>query len=299
MKTPFYRYACMGILSVSALGIASGVRAQSGNNSVDDADWQQPVATVGGGCPIESPNGMALYTASGSAGTLDIWVYRMDHRTGEFSDRTRLEAPVSLDDANDFCPTPLDGNGLMFVSNRIGDSSCGSTDIYITRHNAFPEKSLSDAIVLGCAPDGPNTTGTEFSPALIKTKNGTFLYYSSDVDGDQDIYVSEQMQDGSFSQGIPVAGVNTDADDRQPNLSEDGLIMVFASNRDDADYGGGFDIFITRRDNLASPWHAPRNLSWDLVFATQPLDETRPSLSRALERLYYGANGTVYQSTRQ
>ena len=67
------------------------------------SEWGTAQATVGGGCPIESRDGNQLYTASGRAGTLDIWTYRRDGRNGEFTDRTRLEAPVSLDDADDFC----------------------------------------------------------------------------------------------------------------------------------------------------------------------------------------------------
>ena len=259
------------------------------------SEWGSPQATVGGGCPIESPDGNRLYTASGSAGTLDIWTYRRDGRKGEFTDRTRLEAPVSLDDANDFCPTPLAGFWLMFVSDRSGQDSCGGPDMYVTQYRPDPAKSFGPATNLGCAPDGPNTAGVEFSPALLNTAAGTFLYYSSNVEGDQDIYRSEMTPDGKFSAGQPVAGLNTAADDRQPNVSRDGLTIVFASDRDT----GGFDIFMSTRESLDAPWSTPRNLSVELGFPTAPLGETRPSLSWDLKRLYYGADGTIYVSERK
>ncbi len=262
-------------------------------------NWSSPVSTVGGGCPIESPDASALYTASPSAGTLDIWVYQRDRVTGEFYNRTRLGAPVSDDNAADFCPTPLPGHHLMFVSTRDNTNGCGGPDMYATRYRAFPQKSYEDAVILGCAPDGPNTAGAEFSPSLITTRLGTYLYYSSDISGNQDIYVSTMAKDGTFSEGMPVAELNTSFADQMPNVSYDGLTMVFASTRDDATYGGGFDIFVSTREDLTSPWSTPYNLSWNLAFPSQALSETRPSLSRDMQRLYYGAGGLVYQSTRE
>jgi hypothetical protein len=260
------------------------------------SEWSEPVPTVGGGCPIESRDGNYLYTASRSAGTLDIWTYRRKGRAGEFTDRTRLEAPVSLDDADDFCPTPLAGFWLMFVSDREEEGACGGTDMYVTQYRPSPAKSFGGAKNLGCAPDGPNTAGTELSPAIINTSEGTFLYFSTDVvDDQQDIYRSEMLPDGSFSPGVPVTELNTDMDDRQPNLSRDGLTIVFASDRDT----GGFDVFMATRESLSDPWSTPRNLSVELAFPTQPLGETRPSISWDRKRLYYGAAGTVYVSERK
>ena len=257
-------------------------------------EWGPPLATVGGGCPIESRAGNELYTASGSDGTLDIWVYHRDGGTGMFGDRTRLGAPVSLDDADDFCPTPLTGYWLMFVSNREGDQACGGSDIYLARYRPTPRRSWGDAQHLGCAPDGPNTEGTEFSPSLVTTSQGTFLYFSSDSDGDQDIYRSEMAPDGSFGPGVPVASLNTQWHDQQPNVSRDGLTVVFASDRD----SGVFDVFMSTRESLEDEWSAPRNLSVELLFPTAGSSETRPSLSWDLKRLYYGSAGIVYVSER-
>lgn len=261
----------------------------------DFTEWGPPIATVGGGCPIESRDGNRLYTASASAGTLDIWVYQRDGRVGSFGNRTRLGEPVSLDDAEDFCPTPLTGNWLMFVSDRSGPDTCGKSDIYLARYRPTPPRSFGDARHLACAPGGPNTAGTEFSPALVTTAEGTHLYYSSDSDGDQDIYRSEMMPDGSFGPGVPVTSLNTSKDDRQPNLSRDGLTIVFASDRD----SGVFDVFMSTRESLEDEWSAPRNLSVELSFPTAGSSETRPSVSWDLKRLYYGSGGIVYVSERE
>lgn len=258
--------------------------------------WSKPASTgLGGGCPIESRNGNYLYTASPSAGTLDIWTYRRTGRAGEFGDRTRLEAPVSLDDANDFCPTPLPGHWLMFVSNRAVEGGCGDSDIYLTRYRPYPAESFGDAVNLGCAPDGPNTSGMEMSPSLVTTEAGSFLYFSSNVAGSHDLYRSTMGPDGSFSAPEPETDLNTDGDDRQPNVSRDGLTIVFASDRHNP---GLLDIFMASRESLDSPWSEPVNLSVALDSDTKGIGESRPSLSWDLKRLYFGAGGTVYVSKR-
>jgi hypothetical protein len=150
--------------------------------------------------------------------------------------------------------------------------------MYLARSRAIPADSWGEAQHLGCAPDGPNTEGTEFSPSLVTTAEGTFLYFSSDVGGNQDIYRSEMAPDGSFGPGAPVSSLNTASGDQQPNVSRDGLTIVFASNRDTG--GGVFDIFMAMRESLADDWSAPRNLSLEVGFPTAGASETRPSLSR-------------------
>lgn len=280
---------CTAGIGIPGLLVALSASAQPGPAY---EDWGVPQPTVGGGCPIESRDGNHLYTASGSAGTLDIWVYERNGRVGSFQNRTRIGEPVSLDDANDFCPTPLTGGWLMFVSNRSGPQACGSSDIYLARINSAQDSGV--ATHLGCAPDGPNTPGTEFSPSLVTTSEGSFLYFSSDDSGDQNIYRSEMAPDGSFGPGVAVAELNTTWDDRQPNVSRDGLTIVFASDRD----SGVFDVFMATRASLNDEWSEPRNLSLELAFPTAGASETRPSLSWDLQRLYYGAGGTVYVSER-
>jgi Tol biopolymer transport system component len=258
-------------------------------------EWSTPVATVGGGCPIETRDGNELFTASGSAGTLDIWAYNRTGRNAGFGNRRLIGPPVSLDNADDFCPTPLPGNWLMFVSDRGGDGVCGNTDIYIARYDTNPAQGPGTATNLGCAPGGPNTDGREMSPSLVTTGDGTFLYYSTNVGGDHDLYRSEMAPDGSFGPGSPVSALNTGFNDQQPNVSRDGLTIVFASDRD----SGVFDVFMATRDSTDAAWSAPRNLSVELTFPTAGASETRPSLSWDLTRLYYGSAGIVYVSERQ
>lgn len=281
-------------------------------------EWSVPVAVAPGGCPIESRDAGLLYTAAGPADAngLDIWALRRDGETDTYDSRTRLGDPASVESANDFCPTPVMGDWLMFVSTRDGPDKCGEpgpapgltgADIFLTRYAVgLPEAAGGDlqlqafgaAQRLACHPDGPNNKGTNLSPSLLTTADGGFLFYSSDHDGEeftgsQDIYVSEMGPDGSYGPGAPVVSLNTGFVDQQPNVSRDGLSIVFASNR-----GGNMDIFIATRDSLADEWSTPRNLSEEMEFPTAGLAEARPSLSWDQQRLYYGADGQVYLSKR-
>jgi hypothetical protein len=279
-------------------------------------EWSTPVAVGPGGCPIESRDGKLLYTAAGPADSngLDIWAYRRDGAT--YDSRTKLGAPVSVADANDFCPTPVMGDYLMFVSTRSGAEKCGEpgaapgltgSDMYVTRYgverpaasvSALQMQSFGEPKRLACYPDGPNTKGTSFSPSLLTTADGGFLFYSSNHNGvsptgSQDIFVSQMGPDGSYGPGTPVAALNTTFEDQQPNVARDGLSIVFASNR-----GGNMDIYIATRAKVTDDWSALRNLSVELKFPTVGSAETRPSLSWDLQRLYYGADGQSYTSTR-
>ncbi len=279
-------------------------------------EWSVPTAVAPGGCPIESRDGQFLYTAAGPADTngLDIWALRRNADTNTYDLRTKLGPPVSLDGTNDFCPMPANDDWLMFVSTRDGADKCGApgampgltgADLFVTRFTvevpaaggtALTLTSHGDAKRLACFPDGPNTAGTKFSPSLLNTAAGTFLFYSNTHDGvaptgSQDIFISELQPDGSYSPGVAVTELNTTFEDQQPNVSSDGLTIVFASNRD-----GNMDIFMATRATTEDAWSAPRNLSVQLNFPTKGSAETRPSISWDLQRLYYGADGQAFLS---
>jgi hypothetical protein len=260
------------------------------------------------GCPIESPDGLRLFIASnrdpvgGPSDTNDIYVAERPSVDSTFGAPVRLPAPVNST-AADFCPTPLSGKGLLFVSARTttdpvapSDVVCGAGDIYATRDH--PVRGWETPVNLGCSATGagPNSAGGEFSPSLVETNEGTLLFYSSPGPfGLQDIYVSQMRADGTFAPGTPITdpGLNTGANDQMPNVTRDGLEMVFASDR-----GGGaglFDIYVSTRQTTTDAWSAPMNLG-PAVNTTAA--ETRPSLSGDRERLHFGRSGDIWVSTR-
>lgn len=263
------------------------------------SDWSESTFTgLPGGCPIESRNGNKLFVAGGFDGTLDIFYYERNGRAKAFdaSSRTKVANPVSDPVYNDFCPTPLPGKMLLFVSNREG--GCGGTDMYASRYNPGKDE-WTEPRNLGCAPDGPNTSENELSPSLVKTAAGTLLYFSTgpEIANGQDIFESRMRMDGSFEPGMAVTELNTPGDvaDRQPNVGRNGLEIVFASNRDADGIG---DIWYASRNSVFEAWSTPVNLSDTVPFGTAAADESRPSFSWDGKRLYYGSGG-VYLSIRK
>jgi hypothetical protein len=305
-------HAKTSIWTLAAVALATALAAETVNATREYwSAWSLavPVAEANSasadGCPIESRDGLSLYIAStrpGGLGGNDIWAADRGSKDEPFGAPKHLDAPVNSV-ANDFCPTPIHGSFLMFVSERPGDATCGAGpglgDIYIIRRNAA--YGWSEPQHLGCAESGtgPNTAGAEFSPSLVHTAEGTFLYFSSNVSGNQDIYRSRLNRHGRFGLPVPVHELNTEFDDRMPNVRADGLEIVFSSLRPTDATGGNasthFDVYVSQRSSTRKPWSPPVNLG-DRV--NTPGNETRPSLSRDGERLYFGRDGDIYTSTR-
>lgn len=287
----------------------------------------QPVVAVNSvdfaeGCPIESPDGRSLYIASnrpGGSGKLDIWRSQRSRVWGWGPPKNL--GPVVNSAEYDYCPTPLRGAWLLFVTSNDteadgdpGNDDClpgppappppGSPapgDIFLT--HAHPFRGWQPPVHLGCYPDGPNTAGFEFSPSLVHTAEGTVLFFSSDGYPDSqshDIYVSHVLPDGTVLPGTRVAELSTEFDDRMPNVRRNGLEIVFSSNRPGG--AGGQDIYVASRLSTLDPWSAPQRIANPNI--NTAASETRASLSGDGTRLYFGRKldledpGDIYVSRR-
>jgi hypothetical protein len=254
------------------------------------------------GCPIQAPDGLSLYMASnrpGGVGLLDIWVARRTSTDDPFGEPENLGEPINSA-ADDFCPTPVRGGGLFFVSRRTTAESCGLGDIYFSRRN--PVHGWSPPSHLACAPDGPNSALDEQGPSYAEIDGRALLYFSrSSASVPGDIHVSEQLADGSYGPASPVVELNTGANDIQPNVRKDGLELVFSSNHAHPGAQGGQDLYVSTRASADAPWSAPVNLG---TAVNTPAGETRPSLSwDALTLLFGRAPGPegmsdIYITTR-
>jgi len=288
--------------------------------------WQDPRpvthvnSAAADGCPIESRDGLNLYIASnravpGAQGKLDIYRAQRDSTADPWGQPENLGASVNSSEF-DYCPTPLPGKWLLFVSSRQTADDCypgnvppppppggpSAGDIFLSREN--PAHGWTLPLPLGCYPNGPNTAGAEFSPSMVETDAGTFLFFSSNGYPDslgQDIYVSRVLDDGTVLPGERVAELSTAFDDRMPNVRKDGLEIVFSSNRAGAS-AFDQDIYVARRTSATAPWSAPERIDNPLINTTA--SETRASLSGDGTRLYFGRKlnladpGDVFVSER-
>lgn len=317
MKTRETRRAGTLVALMTGTALAASFQAGAHEDFFADSNWSTAVpalninTTFAEGCPIETADGLSLLFASTRPGGVpgnpptanDIWVADRDSLTSPWKPAKNLGEPINSI-ASDFCPTPVNGRWLFFVSERVdngtGTPPCGGGDMYLSRQS--PAGDWSAPRMLGCAPDGPNFSGPERSPSLVETDFGTFLFYSSNGgSGDQDIYMSRMRRDGTFGPGKVVRELSTDAEDIMPNVrarEDGGYEIVFSSNRTTwgkgKDAKGGQDVYVSYSRWLTD-WTAPRNLG---EAVNTPGGEQRATLSADGRRLYFGRDGDIYVSTR-
>lgn len=305
------RIGC-SLAAAAVVSLISGVVHAGGQHNL--ARWSKAVpvlelnSSVGDGCPIESEDGLSIFIASpreGSFGANDIWAADRTSIDAPWGEVRNLGEPINTMWA-DFCPTPVMGRYLFFVSERPGDgvgpAPCGGGDMYLARQS--PAGGWSAPELLKCAPKGPNTVGGERSPSLIETWHGTYLFYSTNGNGaTQDIYVSTLGPKG-FGSGKKIAALSTpDFEDIMPNvrLRADGALeMVFSSNR--TTWGkrqlafGGQDVYVSYSWWPTHGWSVPQNLG-DAVNTSGV--EQRATLSHDGKRLYFGRDGDIFTSSRK
>ena len=259
------------------------------------------------GCPIQAPDGLSLYIASnrprfaGDTRTdLDIWVAERASSDEPFGAPVNLGEPINST-ADDFCPTPVRGKGLFFVSREALPGACGLGDIYFTRRN--PVHGWSEPERLACAPAGPNSALDEQVPSYVEIAGEEQLYFSRStlpaaVSGE--VFMSVKVA-GAFGPAVAVSALNDPAaNDIQPNVRKDGLEIVLSSNRTGT--LGGQDILAATRDSVSDPWSAPVNLGSAVNTSNS---ETRPSLSWHASQLLFGRSpgpegmSDVYVTTRE
>jgi hypothetical protein len=281
----------------SAWAPAQKIDEIAGNSSELNTPFQD-------GCPIQSPNGLKLYLAStrprfaGDTRTdLDIWVARRASTNAPWGAPVNLGEPVNST-ADDFCPTPVRGRGLFFVSRKTTAESCGLGDIYFTRKRTGGWR---DPKHLACAPEGPNSALDEQGPSYVETDQVLLYFSRSSASVPGDIYVSEKLADGSFGPASPVGELNSSGNDIQPNVRKDGLEIVLSSNRAGS-LGNTQDIWVSTRASVGDLWSAPVNLG--TAVNTAEAAESRPSLSWDAQTLLFGrspgpeGSGDIYVSTR-
>jgi WD40 repeat protein len=279
------------LLATAAAAVAAGpyFTDWSGTQKIDEvagnhADLNTPALD---GCPIQAPDGLSLYMAStrpGGHGLLDIWVATRASTSDGWGPPVNLPEPINSA-ADDFCPTPIHGGGLLFASRRVIEGvTCGMGDIYFARLN--PANGWSEPEHFACAPDGPNSGLDEQGPSYMQGR----LYFSSGSAAvPADLYVSETTGDMRFGPASLIAELSLpNVNDIQPNIRKDGREIVFSSNRTGGQ--GGQDIWSATRASVDDAWSAPVNLGGGI---NTPFGESRPSFSWDAQQLLFGRAGPV------
>lgn len=230
--------------------------------------------------PAFSRDGLSLYFSStrrGGLGGEDIWVSQRPSTDDPWGPPVSLPTPVNTD-ANERSPDlSRDGHFLYFSSSRPGGA--GGFDIWASwRANTRDDFAWQPPVNLG---PGVNGTAGEFGPTYFENSVGGIptLFFTSNRAGGAggiDILASTLLTGGAFSPAVPVTELNTPQNDFRPAIRNDGLEIIFDSNRPGLG-SAARDLWVSTRASVTEPWSAPVNLGPPVN--TAALDETLPALS--------------------
>jgi WD40-like Beta Propeller Repeat len=169
-----------------------------------------------------------------------------------------------------------DGSTLWFSSERLG----GSDRLFMA------------TLIAGTTTFGPPaavslmSNGADDQHPYYRATGGGELWFSSTRGGQWDLYVAKKSGVG-FAAPTRIDELHTSAASRQPMITEDGLTLLFASER-----VGGLgmrDLWIARRPSVTTPFAAPEAVA----AVNSPADEFAGWLSPDGCRIYFSSDREV------
>jgi WD40-like Beta Propeller Repeat len=235
------------------------------------SDWSAPVNL---GSTINSPfsdqgaaisrDGLSLYFTSdrpgGLGGPFDMYVSQRASVDDPWGAPMNLGPIVNtvFDEGNP--AFSRDGHLLFFQSKRPG--GLGGIDLWVSRrehpHDDFdwqPAVNLGPTVNSAADDNGPSYFENEEDGAPQ-------LYFGSSRSGGlgaADIYLSEQLADGSFGPAVLVTELSSVSNENRPSIRHDGLEIFFQSNRIGS-LGTALDLWVATRASTLDAWSGPVNL---------------------------------------
>jgi hypothetical protein len=254
-----------------------------------------------------SQDNLSLYVATVRNGNVggfgsgpDIWVSRRETTASPWRKLENLGSVINTVGTEGAPNFSQDGHWMYFCSN--GQGGYGGFDIFRSYRSDVnddfawgPPENLGGTI---------NTDLNECDPFLFEDPNGggQTLYFSvfgsPDGMGDWDIFTSE-FRNGQWNASRLEADLDTPDRDTRMTLRQDGLEIVFSSNREGS--VGSIDLWRATRSRIGQRWSAPENLG---QLINSIADDRGPSMSTDGQMLYFSSNrvgarqGDVYLATR-
>jgi hypothetical protein len=242
-----------------------------------------------------SSDGLSLYFSDhpgapmppGGYGQSDIWITTRQTKDEPWGAPVNLGPLVNSSSQDEHPSISADSLSLYFGSNRPGGS--GSHDLWMTTRET-KDSPWSKPVNLGST---VNSQYSEWGPTI--STDGLSLYFSDYLSprpgghGQWDIYVTTRAT-SSDPWGTPVnlgPFVNSSGIDASPDISSNGLIMFFNSERSSG--SGGSDIWMTTRKTRNAEWETAINLG-PVVNASG--FDAQPNISADGSTLYYSSERT-------
>lgn len=258
-----------GLTCLAVVVLALSLAADSPKFS----DWSAPVSL---GPIVNSPfndfgpaisrDGLSLYFASNRPTDPDdlvqdqnIWVAQRPTEDSPWG----APVPVPVINTTTFIENvpalSRDGHWLFLNSNR--PEGFGDFDIWASfRFHAHDDFGWQPPVNLGA---GVNSAFFDAGASFFENDDVgvPLLFFGSSRPGGPggaDIYVSQQMADGSFGPASLVVELSSPQEDQRPAIRFDGLELFLFSNR--VGTFGGTDLWASTRNTVAEPWSPPENL---------------------------------------
>jgi len=188
-----------------------------------------------------------------------------------FSEPVNLGPTVNSSSLDGLATLSADGLTMVFASTRPGGQ--GSSDLWMCTRNS-PDEPFGEPVNLGPA---VNTSSTEWAPAL--STDSLILLFDSwrpGGQGSRDIWMCRrESPDEPFQRPVNLGlTVNGGEMDSGPELSADGLTLLFTSKR--AGGQGDSDLWLCTRTSPDEPFGEPANLGPTVNTASS---EFHPALS--------------------
>ena len=262
------------------------------------SDWSEPVnlgpvvnSSFSEGSPTVSKDGRSLYFASnreGQFGGNDIYVSQWDDITGWWGTPVNL-GPVVNTTFTEFSPDlSRDGHWLFFHSNRQPGSFTPGLDIWVSyREHVHDDFAWQTPVNLG---SGVNAPGLDTSPSFFENDDAGVpqLFFASNrnIQGANDIYVSDLLPDGTFSPAVLVPELSSPQVEPGVSVRFDGLEAFLFSARPPS---LGFDLWTATRETVFHSWSEPINLG---PVINSAFNENDPHITSDGRALYFASGRT-------
>jgi hypothetical protein len=214
--------------------------------------------------PAISKDGLSLYFTSdrpgGLGGPFDMYVSQRASVDDPWGAPMNLGPTVNtiFDEGNP--ALSRDGHLLFFQSKRPG--GLGGIDLWFAyREHTHDDFDWQTPVNLG---PGVNSAADDNGPSYFENEEDGLpqLYFGSARPGGlgaADIYLSEQMADGSFGPAVRVTELSSSLNENRPSIRHNGLEIFFQSNRPGS-LSTALDLWVASRASTLDEWSTPTNL---------------------------------------